>query len=556
MNEIIKNQKRSNIILPMMLAISMIMIEQLNLGSTYTGTEIEPTLYNTGTDKKTTFYTLKLQEAPANYNKFPGEGQKVGGHRTDSNLVPENNYLYNKNTKNLSENANRLIEENIRGPKEQAAVLFFYQAPFVIDIMTRMPVLYTLEGQPIMQNNIQQSIPSVKQILEKIQHSSFSYESKAEALQVLKIYLDAIDDAKQVAAIEAYFDANQQNYYFYQTANAQLTEILDQQAKKIRTMIDEVKAKTISENHREFTYNNINLSNKNHILFSINNVNEIIKHNDFREKIKNRNNKEELVKAAELLIQQCFIAQQQHLKDTLRLKKFYPKDILKNYIFQTFPNFDNLISIASEIANQDKKAANKLFKAINQAVQTALYIAKKESNYYITTDPFVKILYDMHKKIDQYCINPDYGATIEDINRNAMWTALATAGYGLAIASAASAAYYYKDIPEQISSTIYNNSKAIQALDKKTNQALTEAQNKLLETGKYVVDVTGNIVPNISQTIKNADKAIADYLNPSYLTQAQQTWKNFNWDTTTQGWKNFNFQSSNFTVDPIIEQYQ
>lgn len=570
MKSIMKSQKGSSRLLRMILVISIMMIEHLSFGSAYYGspTQIE-------TVNHSNFHTVKLQQAPDGYHEnqikqfqqesqFPGQGQKLGGIATSSNLVPEDFYLYSRNTNNLRLNAEQLIEESLRGPKEQATVLFFYKAPFVIDRITRMPVLYTINGEQVIQNNKQQMLPTVNQILQTIDLSSLSYESQEKTIEVLEIYLRAIDEAKQVAAIEAYFDANSQNYYFYQTANATLTDLLDTQAKAIRSKLDAVKKASPSAPEEGFNYDknhiekSIKSHNKNHIIFNKSEVNEIIENNDFRDKVKNGN----FLEAATLLFQQCFIAQQQHLKDKVRFGSFgkESKEVKKNeYIFEHFPNFKALCNIAQKIANKDKKTANALLKDINQAVQTALYIAKKESNYYITTDPLVKILYDMHKEVDAYCINPEYGATPADINRNAMWSALATAGYGLAITGAAAGAYYYKDIPGQIGSAIYDNSKSLQALDKGVKKALTDVEKKLLATGQYVLDAAGNIVPNFSKAIKEADKAIAQGIK--YITPKEQSnWEKFinglNDSTKKLGETSKNFSTNNFTLDPMIEQYQ
>lgn len=368
--------------------------------------------------------------------------------------VLDKNYIYSNQNTSAIATAHRLVAESYVSPKMQWDILSFYEKPFVIDKITRMPVLYTLDGQPIIDEitGKQQSMPTVEELLQHVQFINISSELKTRIIIALKTAIEAVNIAMFVAGVEAAYDENKQNYYFYQTANQEVIALLKIKKALLQEKLDVVKQLSTSGANKPFEYQAREIhSNKNHVMFSPQEIKDIIKLNDFTTLIVNRDNQDSLYKAANLLLKQCFIAQQQHLKDKARFEKLgkETKDIRNNlYIFEHFPKYQDLINLAKNMPTPAQK--NMMLKHIRQAVQTALYIAKANSNYYITTDPFVQIFKNWDAELANLCIDLKYGATQDDLSRANLLANLTNIAAGAAVIGTAAAAYYGYQNPDQV----------------------------------------------------------------------------------------------------------
>jgi hypothetical protein len=306
-------------------------------------------------------------------------------------------------------------------------------------------------------------IPPVDYVLREIQDTmkkSFNYSVKESIKNALHAMLEATDVAIFVAAVEA-AHKNQQ-YIFYQDVDVQLANILQAQRLRIQGILDELNSRYVADEpatatsyfswfapaqittqapkHVEPLHFN---ANQETIKISRDMMEEIIKQNNY--KIEKKSNPKH---AANLLFKQCFIAQQHHLKDAERFKKFniHFENPLKpdNYFLKHFPDIDHACSVAESIVHGQhlrnnlndpltlqQTQAHKLLLDIRQAIQTAMYIANDKSSYnvgYVLPASIASYLggivieltaYDT--KLSTLCKDPRFGATQDDMYRDEQW---------------------------------------------------------------------------------------------------------------------------------------
>jgi|GEM_PF-2406268 len=325
--------------------------------------------------------------------------------------------------------ANQLVAESYVTPEMQWAVFEFMKKPFAIDTTTGIPA-YSKE----------QSMPSVEEILAKVLPS----QSQNITLKALEASLSAVKTAIFVAALEASYDTNKQNFYWYQTANENVTSELHSKKSRIESLISLVtrSPQTGGAPHESFQVREEDTTS-NTIMISPEDVHKIINDNSFKALAANPNDRVKIQQAATLLFKECFIAQQ-----NITIPKKWIS-IHNSYIFgDDFPNMNQLIDVAKGANGLSQK--HEFFQYIRQAVQTALFIAKQNSTYYVTTDPLVQALKDMDTRISEFYMNPLYGATPDDLGRAQMWSNLTNIAAGAAVVGAAGAAYYASQNPEDV----------------------------------------------------------------------------------------------------------
>ena len=399
-----------------------------------------------------------------------------------------------KNTGKNYKDADQLIAESYVTPEMQWAVFQFMEKPFVINKTTGVPVYSETE-----------SVPSVDEILSTVTPSTLSNYSKDITLKALQAALSAIKTATFVAALEAAYDINKKNYYWYQTADGMLTDILNYKKNRIEQMIATVTRATTSKGSVSSASSTVKLVNKNYMIISPEMMDAIIAANNFKTLAADPNNKVNIQEAATLLFKGCVIAQK-----NIIFPENWIKPALESgyYIFSdAFPNMDQLINFAKSKQTPGQK--HELLKSIRQAVQTALFIAKQNSTYYVTTDPLVQVLKDMDARVSKVYMDRAYGATDEDLNRAGMWSNLTNIAAGAAVVGAAGAAYYASQNPDDVKAI------AQQAQDfvgKQTEHLSRQASDTQAYLSKQASDVQEYVfgTPTLMDQAKNKTTELKD----------------------------------------------
>lgn len=411
---------------------------------------------------------------------------KLSASQNEVNSAQTDNYLYSKkiNGSSPDEVADRLIEESYISPAMQWAILSFFQQPFIINNITNLPV--------VLDNKKIRNWFTVEDILNNVEPSNLSATSKTTTINAIQAAMQAIDIAVEVAKLEAGYDANKQNYYIYQNADTQITKILYAKKQKLEAMLSRIQTAQIKSSDSAFSYNVQKLDNNDFRMLSIDEVDELILATDFRTKTEHV--------AAQLLFKESFIAQQHHLKNKTRLENIRQSEHRdENLVYNKFPSMSELVSIAKNM--NTKPETHAFLTDIRKAVQTALYIAKKEYQkvYHLSTHPLVQALQNMDDQVKAVWINPQFGATQDDLSRDAMWTNLSNVAIGVGatvgVAAAAGAAYYG-----------YNNPYAVRyAVDQGKEQIgnlSTNIQNKVKETGTAVYTKAEELANDTSKLLE------------------------------------------------------
>ena len=160
--------------------------------------------------------------------------------------------------------------------------------------------------------------------------------------------------------------------------------------------------------------------------------------------------------AANLLFKQCFIAQQAHQSNPIAINQENPL-IAQNYVYQNFPNIYtkhlNKYPICEGILNLHPSLRRARLLHVRQAIQIALFVANKKSNFnigsqYLTSffDGVVSELMKYDAYVATLCKNPEYGATNADIAQGTEWSTMSkvlAAGGVIAVAVGTAAVYNY-----------------------------------------------------------------------------------------------------------------
>ena len=181
-------------------------------------------------------------------------------------------------------------------------------------------------------------------------------------------------------------------------------------------------------------------------------IRQIIKNFDYKQ----RNDPTDI---AQLLFKQIFIAQQTvptrgDNPMLQRCSNFTRPINATNYIFNNFINFENLIDqVVQSVQNatedtieQERLQAHEQFLQIRKAVQTAVYVANRNSNFYIgwlmpaavtwMFDSALDQLITYDKRLSALCKDAEFGARPEDQIRDRVWTYTTLVIGGLAVAAA------------------------------------------------------------------------------------------------------------------------
>ena len=385
--------------------------------------------------------------------------------------IDASSMIYQKNiAHNSPQAAQRLVEESFITPEMQWSVLSFLgKQEMVIN-----PTTGQVQGFPTVD-------AVLKQINQQLQQPIYSAqkESMKNAAHAL---LEATDIALFVTSIEAVYQ--KQNQLASNQITAQLNaqkQALNQIANTINSMqtIDQAPSSSYfswipyfgqgsSQQVTPISTQQVQFNPSNQMVaIPASLMPTIIKVNDYKQI-------SDSVQAANLLFKECFIAQQHHLKDAQRLQSLninlQSPVSAQNYIFTNFPNLYNYYSgsypicqiaeqmVASQAPRTTLQApltayhhqAHQLLLHIRQAIQTALYIANKNSSYNagsmlsssITSwlDGIVNQLMKYDSHLAQLCKNPLYGATQTDIDLEPSWSTNAKIAGGLVVVAGVVAA--------------------------------------------------------------------------------------------------------------------
>lgn len=159
--------------------------------------------------------------------------------------------------------------------------------------------------------------------------------------------------------------------------------------------------------------------------------------------------------AANLLFQQCFLAQQDEINYTIQLDS-NKKITATSYIYDWFFTIDGICEQVKQDKNNNKiteMQAHAHFIAIRKAIQTALFIANKNSVFYLGyilptsitqyLDNIVHQLMLYDRKLSLLCKDPRYGATEEDRYKDILWTRISYTAAGLAATAIIATDYQY-----------------------------------------------------------------------------------------------------------------
>jgi len=376
--------------------------------------------------------------------------------------------------------ADTFIEQSYVFPAQQAAICALFGKPFATDTTTGAPVLLGDNNQP-------RSWPTVDEILARVNSGQKN---------ILQATLQAIGIAIENARLNFAYEADESSV----NAIAQSEKIIMQElATKKQTVEQTLSRQRGSLQNEEFNDDLIekitrSLSQADVQVYSSDKTTELINKNDFKFLVNNGKNSH----AAELLFRQCYIAQQrQNLPENHRIA--------------------NLLSDAKHNTRHNKNSAivhQKLI-AIAKAVDLAYFIAENEygkswynpTRYvpFYGTHPLLSELAEMKEKVRQDLINPKFGATQADINRQyyldlAKNIAIGTGVTIGVIATVAAGTYAYNN-PDTVEHT-WNKTKAnVSSAGTTAYNAVTGA---VTTVGKKIEEATtavGNTATNVSNAV-------------------------------------------------------
>ena len=314
----------------------------------------------------------------------------------------------------------------------------------------------------------------------------------------------------------------------------------------------------------------------NLVTISGNTLQELIKHFNYKQKVNPQ-------QAANLLFKQCFIAQQ--IFDNDPVQQFFPADAWPlypipagqtvssaNYIFDRFevvrqvniyPNkhdandynqfhhaainatyahtideLCNAISQNAAILPHNTLQAHLLFLRIRKAIQTAIFIANKNSNYYLGyvlpvniikyLDSVVHQLVKYDEKLSALCKNQQLGATVDDLKRDKIWNAITvTASAAVALGVTATVIDYGAGAGASANMIAQGTETGAYYAGKGAVNAGYYAVAVPVQVGKGVVTGIGSVATGVAKGSYNAAIETADgiknYISPSVTAPVAQT---------------------------------
>jgi len=384
--------------------------------------------------------------------------------------------------------ADQFIEESYVFPSQQVAICALFDKPFAINTLTGKPVLLGDDNQP-------RNWPTIEEIV--TQANGNRRDGVFAAKQAIDI---AIENARLAFALQA--DASSMR----QVANSETMIMQDLAAKKqlienaLSTQRGNVEIRNFDDDdaifNMENNLNNLTIYTTDHVKNKI-----MASGNDFKFLVNTGKSND----AANLLFKQCYIAQQ-------------GKNLTKRESLRSL-----LHNATDSNINNSKKIHQNLI-AIARAVKTALYIAQNEygrswynptayiplySSY--TTHPLISNLQEMDEQVRKNLINPKFGATQADINRQYYLDWATSIAKGIVITGAVLGTV-------ALGSYAYNNPNAIEHNYNKSKEWVgnlgTTAQNIVVNGTKVVTKQVTDGVSGAANIAVKATNTIGEAVLP------------------------------------------
>lgn len=445
-----------------------------------------------------------LQRNAINYNELLSmleslrpEYRTTGKSFILHNAIEKIQRFSQQNTRAIEKpQANKLIEQSYFSPEMQYAVLACVNKEFKVNVVTGK-----VENLPTVLDIVNSS-PTDNTIKINGLHAAL------EAVQVARFYAK-LNIAYDNPAYVFFAPTLSSNLFLMPSLDEELEEQLTNYEKDIKTALQQIPEynsvwswiptdlvnmftitsrgettqQIIQESKLEFNADINNLDKRtypgNFVTIAGSTLKDVIKNFDYKQKVN-------VQQAANLLFKQCFIAQQTFPKQDwpLYCTPLGNTVTASNYIFDRFEvtrtkinsqtnsqfeqinkqsiqptyaeNIDELCNIIAQSANiapHNQLQAHLLFLRIRKAIQTAMYIANKNSNFYIGyilppaitkyLDGIVQqlILYD--QKLSALCKNQQLGATKDDLLRDKIWNNITGVATGLGVLGAVATAIDY-----------------------------------------------------------------------------------------------------------------
>lgn len=398
----------------------------------------------------------------------------------DNVVLSDNSYLQQVIEKS---DADKFIEQSYVFPAQQAAICALFGKPFATHTKTGAPVLLDDNNQP-------RSWPTIDEILAQAQ-------GKADQKNTLQAVRQAIDIAVENARLNFAYKADESSVSAITQSE---TAIMQELATKKQRIEKSLSMQHSNLQNIEFNDDQIKEITQSLLqaddveIYSSDKTAKLINKNDFKILVNQGKNNH----AAELLFRLCYIAQQ-------------GKNIPENY---------RITSVLKDAKNKmNKITIHQNLTAIAKGVDLAYFIAENEygkswynpTRYvpFYGTHPLLSELAEMKEKVRQDLINPDFGATQADINRQyyldlAKNIAIGT-GVTIGVMAAVAAGTYAYNNPDAVEHT-WNKTKANVSSAGTTayNQvtgAVTTIGNKIEEAKTATVNTVSNAATNVSNAV-------------------------------------------------------
>jgi hypothetical protein len=437
----------------------------------------------------------------------------------------------NAQTALITAQAEQLIQEAYFSPEMQSIVLSCVHRPFRVNVLT---------GKV-------QDLPTTDEIIKA--NSTKDIRKKINALHTVQ---EALELAQLTAKLDLLIQNPQLQIYnprlnssFMPSLDPDLqeafTEIQNNLTKALHqvtskrswsdyawdwiptTLQDAVFAKNVqsfrSDALQSIQLNKLNYDNiydaKNIITIPDDLLYQIIKNFDYKQRI-------DAQEIADLLFQQMFVAQQE-VSEHSRYDK-HPRIDASNYLYNHISTFDQMITKIEQSKNDTNKSLHQHLLDIRKAVQTAMYIANKNSNYYVgmiipaqftwLIDGALSQLMAYDNQLAELCKDREYGGLRE--NQSWSWTAKIIAGVAIGGAVLGTGYVINKNkeaigsIPGAITSYFTTSTPPSNPADPKTKDPKTENSNPAVEN-------PGNSKPLATSAKTQNDQAPTNPLN-SFLS--------------------------------------
>lgn len=359
-----------------------------------------------------------------------------------------------------------LIQQSYITPELQWSILNYmdHQAQIILDLTTGMPYKKYSSNEILTQIAQDLQLPMRNEKKERMKHA-----------------LHAMMEATHIANFRASLQAAYQSTPVHTTLN--LTEIFQQKQQHIQACLDRVnRISTSDEAPSNTSYvswffsptSNQQLPQSTDVkqvyinrqtqtaTISPETMEGIVQKNDYKRQ-------DSAAAGAVLLFKACFIAQPERLTQDVPhfpdLAIKIPANINQyTYIFDEYNSFDDIVAQATNhvhnVAERTKETdpltdehnqAHTLLLHTRQAVDTALYIANKNSSYNIGyailpvsitktinsyLDGIVAELMKYEAKLSELCTDPKYGATELDLKKSDEWSTISKVAAGLIVTGA------------------------------------------------------------------------------------------------------------------------